>query len=420
MLGSQTMIAYVGRILIIAGMLAFLLNYSLENLYGINGYLVGAFLTSAGVLLSRKREFYSRQFTLYLALMIATCLFHFLSGGLSKGFFEAFLCYVVFPSMAYLVSFEETEQDFIIKFVALTGLISFAGSLLFYVNIFFGLGQLGVIFDLEFTQTMGALQVKNTSIYGSSLVSGVVALVQASCCALLIKKGYSNLWWLVFFLCVATLFASLSRRAMIPFALVLFFLMQDLRVTQKRNVALFAILGFGTIAYLVPGVGSAILNRFVSVFDLGSTFEGGNASRLQAIWFGITQVAANPLGTGFGSLSSIGKERDALLSGEEIEGFLGVTESFYVTVVGEVGLLQCFFIALIFVGKYREIFKDLRWRFVFLPLLVESIMGLGFLNPIISLFSLMCVMPEIRKNRARENLKDGLNAEANKQPTTAN
>ena len=332
--------------------------------------------------------------------MISTCLIHYQLGRISVGFFETFLCYVVFPTLAYVISIDDVDQDIIIKFVGLTGILSFIGTSLYYLNIFYELGQFSIIFKPEITITFGEIQLKNTSIYGSSLIAGVMALVQASCCAFLLKKGHSKVWWIVFILCLIVLFASLSRRAFVPLLVVIFYLIQDLSIVKKRNFGFSVLIVFGVLAFALPDISLEVFNRFISIFDIGS--GSNNVSRLEAIWFGVTQIFVNPFGTGFGSLSSVGKELDDLLyDPKSLEGFLGVTESFYVTAIGEIGLIQCYVIAVIFVGKYKLVFTDQRMKMILLPIIVESIAGLSFLNPLISLFCFMCVFPEIRLHKSR-------------------
>ena len=394
------MMKYIRNLLLFSGMMAFLLNHSLESLFDTSGYAIGAFFIIFGVLVSRWRKSYSKRFVLFLLIMISTCLIHYQLGRISVGFFETFLCYVVFPTLAYVISIDDVDQDIIIKFVGLTGILSFIGTSLYYLNVFYELGQFSIIFKPEITITFGEIQLKNTSIYGSSLIAGVIALVQASCCAFLLKKEHFKVWWIVFILCLIVLFASLSRRAFVPLLVVIFYLIQDLSIVKKRNFGFSVLIVFGVLAFALPDISLEVFNRFISIFDIGS--GSNNVSRLEAIWFGVTQIFVNPFGTGFGSLSSVGKELDDLLyDPKSLEGFLGVTESFYVTAIGEIGLIQCYVIAVIFVGKYKLVFTDQRMKMILLPIIVESIAGLSFLNPLISLFCFMCVFPEIRLHKSR-------------------
>lgn len=387
-------------ILICAGMLAFLLNHALEAMYGLSGYVLGSVFILSGFIISQKRQVYSLQILIVFFTMLASCLLHLLLGYYAAGFFESFLCYVGFPAIAYLIANKQKEQDAIIKFVALTGLISFSGSIFYYLNILLDFGFFSEVFSTEFTITYGSVQLKNTSIYGSSLIAGVLSLVQAACCAYLIKSNHSKLWWVLLILCLFTLFASLSRRAFIPLLIVLFFLIKDWSSSGKLTFYAVVFLFCSIATILFPDIITNLFSRFISIFDYGSTFEGGNKSRFDAIWFGISQALTNPFGTGFGSLSSIGKDTEDLISGTSIQGFLGVTESFYITIIGELGLIQCIFIFAIFIGKYHRLFGDLRSKFILLPLCLEATLGLGFLNPVISFFSLICVLPATRSSES--------------------
>ena len=78
--------------------------------------------------------------------------------------------------------------------------------------------------------------------------------------------------------------------------------------------------------------------------------DTSNISRLNLIKAGILVALLSPLGSGFGTLSSIGKSRATI---DESIGFKTVTESFYISYIGEVGWLYCIPIFLFYSGLLR-------------------------------------------------------------------
>ena len=93
-------------------------------------------------------------------------------------------------------------------------------------------------------------------------------------------------------------------------------------------------------------------------------------------------------------MSNIGKETETIL---QSTGLITITESFYLTFIGEVGLIFCL---PIFYALYLSL-KSLSKRYFYivaLPLLLECVVGLGLLNPIISYMSFLLIKVAHEKN----------------------
>jgi hypothetical protein len=106
---------------------------------------------------------------------------------------------------------------------------------------------------------------------------------------------------------------------------------------------------------------------------------------------GFIIIFENPFGVGLGSLSSMGKEYATI--GTAL-GFYTVTESFYLTIIGEIGLFQSIAICILLIGTYKQVFKIRYVKYLLTPFLLESIMGLSLLNPIIAIVVYNICLPE--------------------------
>ena len=108
---------------------------------------------------------------------------------------------------------------------------------------------------------------------------------------------------------------------------------------------------------------------------------------------GIKIIFENPFGVGLGSLSSMGKEFDTI---SIAVGFYTVTESFYLTLIGEIGLIQSISIGVLLIGTYKYLFTKRYLRYILTPLLLESVMGLSLLNPIIAIVVYNICLTEVK------------------------
>jgi hypothetical protein len=318
--------------------------------------------------------------------------YHFIKNGyVQSGFIEALLSCIIFPSLAYLSTLRQDTRDKLIKFVALTGLISFGGSILYFLSIFGNIPYpFSQAFSAEFTATGENIQLKNVSIYGNSLVFGGISLIQASCCAFLLGKKPSVFLWFLFILCSLCVFSSLARRAYVPLFLVIFYLFIDSNNTTRiLFISIFVAL-IASLLALFPEIFGSIVLRLTSIFNFFDN-SSGNLSRIKFMLEGFIIIFENPFGVGLGSLSSMGKEYATI--GTAL-GFYTVTESFYLTIIGEIGLFQSIAICILLIGTYKQVFKIRYVKYLLTPFLLESIMGLSLLNPIIAIVVYNICLPE--------------------------
>lgn len=320
--------------------------------------------------------------------------FHFIKNGyVQTGFYESFLSCIFFPSLAYLSSLRPYYHERLIKFIAYTGIISFAGSILYFASIFGNIPYpFNEAFAAEFTSTGENIQLKNVSIYGNSLVFGGISLIQASCCAYLLGKKPTTLLWVLFLICSICVFSSLARRAYVPFFLIIIYLFFESNYfTRTVLLSIFIVLIIILLA-LFPEIYKSIVLRVTSIFNFFDN-SSGNISRIKFMLEGIKIIFENPFGVGLGSLSSMGKEFDTISTAV---GFYTVTESFYLTLIGEIGLFQSISIGLLLIGTYKHLFTKRYLRYILTPLLLESVMGLSLLNPIIAIVVYNICLTEVK------------------------
>jgi len=319
------------------------------------------------------------------------------------GFFEGYFIYFLQPFILWLgltSTRSKIDPDFFLKVVSYSVWISLIGAILYYINSATPLGYADEIFKLEFAGFGTTMVPRNTSIYGSSLVAGGVGLIQMCSAAILFSRGRSKYIVLVFisFLFICT---TLSRRAMIAGIVVFFFLYLISSKSTKQKIlivgSVFSIfLIIFSWEYLL-----LIFDRFLSSFDF-SEENTANTSRLKFIFKGLEITFSNILGAGLGNLSSLGKEVGGL---NDSVYFLTVTESMYITFIGEIGIILSIPIILLIYVSIIKKSQHVRLLLIY-PFIVESIMGLSLMNPMINfMFFLIYFSLNNAKNKNFQTVK---------------
>jgi hypothetical protein len=316
---------------------------------------------------------------------------YLLNGGIvAEGYYEGYFVYFLQPFILWIsLRGGVTDTERVLNFIANTVFISAIGVILFYINIFSPLGFYEEIFKLEFTKIDSNVVIRNTSIYGNSLIAAGIGLIQLCSAAILIALGYKKHFFtlIVSFLFIAS---TLSRRSIVAGIVVLCVLYLMLPKSSKNAMLkIAATSSFFLLIYAWEYV-FIFIDRVVSSIDF-SAENASNTSRIHAIWTGILIIFSSLIGVGFGSLSSLGKTvEDIHLS----ETFIGVTESMYTTFIGEIGLVFAFPIFVLFYISIYKKPKIIKFLLVYI-FMIESIMGLALLNPAINfMFFLIYFMSE--------------------------
>lgn len=180
---------------------------------------------------------------------------------------------------------------------------------------------------------------------------------------------------------------SLSRRGILP--VMLFYFLILLWHSRSRGIKLILVaLGVFTITSIAaPELLEILFLRIFSIFNLVT--DTSNASRIELMGKGIVDILRQPWGLGFGSLTSIGYSLEQVWESENIR----VTESSIVSFIGELGVPAATILFVMMFSKIRRLGRRVIGLF-FMPLLVESIVGLGLYGPAVSFFivSFLCAV----------------------------
>ena len=138
--------------------------------------------------------------------------------------------------------------------------------------------------------------------------------------------------------------------------------------------------GIFTIMFIAaPGLLEILYLRAFSTFDIVN--DTSNISRLELMGRGLVDIFRQPWGLGFGSLSSVGYTFEQVWESDTIR----VTESAIISFIGELGIPTAVIIFALIFSKLKRLNRRTLSLF-FLPLLIESIVGLGIYGPLVSFF----------------------------------
>ena len=317
-----------------------------------------------------------------------------------QAFFQTAFIFIAQPLLVYIACYVSDDEFFYIKILSKLAIMSFFGSIYFYLALFNLVPDPAGIFSPEFTSISDVtIVIRNTSIYTNSLVASGVGLVHACASGFMFHQSRKRIYLLLLMMSLFVIFATLSRRGFVPAFLVMAGVYYSMNYRVKFQAAILFLLLSSYSIFFYGNFVAILISRILSGLDFSGE-DSGNISRIMLIKKGLMVALENPFGSGFGTLSSIGKEHSVIL---ESEGFITVTESFYVGFVGEVGWVFCiplFFIAFKFIS---EVDRQYRSFFIY-PFMIESIMGLGLLNPTISLALAVCVFSASTKAKSASSL----------------
>ncbi len=337
------------------------------------------------------------EFLFYLLiLLISGVLGVVMAGATPAGFFQTFYIYCVQPLAVYLICANQNDPLLFIRFISKLAIVSFLGSVYFYFVVIGLAPDLNGIFAPEFTTINGeSLVIRNTSIYTNSLVASGIGLIHLCASAFMFKATGKKRYLFLLTISLFVILATLSRRAFVPAFFVCVVVFFAFSFTTKARVIVISGVALGLASIYFSSYLFLLVDRILSGLDFSGR-DQSNISRLILIQQGLLIAAQEPFGSGFGTLSSIGKTHDSIL---ESQGFLGVTESLYVGVLGEIGWFFC--VPLLFlVAKFvREVGADYRLCFVY-PFAIESVMGLGLLNPTVCFLFIACIFSTVSRSRA--------------------
>ena len=346
---------------------------------------------------------FNKNFVVYILILCLSAISGIiLFNETPDGFYQIFYLFILQPIIVYIACYFNEKEQLYIDFLSKLTIISFLGSVYFYLSALISLPTLNGVFDLEFTLIGGdGVVVRNTSIFTNSLVASGVGLIHACASAFMFKRTRKSIYILLLIAALFIIFTTLSRRGFLPAFIICAYIFNDLSFRIKAwtlSILLSVLLIFN---FYYGNFLLILFERIMSSIDFSGA-DTSNISRLNLIKAGILVALLSPLGSGFGTLSSIGKSRATI---DESIGFKTVTESFYISYIGEVGWLYCIPIFFILFRAVKNISRDYRIFFIY-PFMIESIMGLGLLNPMISFFFTLCIFSSIKNRMNYKIAKD--------------
>ncbi len=287
---------------------------------------------------------------------------------------------------------------FVLQLISWTSVPLLAGCLYFYGVHLMGFPDPYEVFYVELTWAASEIVLRNPSFMGLSLILSGVALIQFLASQYLYLIVGKNFYRFASMFALLSVLLSLSRRAILP--ILIYYFIISILYPKRHGIKLFV---FGSFVILlsilfVPDIFLVLWVRITSIFDVVN--DSSNISRLTLMFEGLTDVILRPWGLGFGTLSSVGYTQEEVWTLEEAR----VTESAIITLFGEIGLVVMLILSVLFI-KYLSNIKYPTVLLFILPLIVESIVGLGLLAPVVSFFtiSFICAIYYVEINIYKKN-----------------
>ena len=275
-----------------------------------------------------------------------------------------------------------TSQNWL-QWISYISCISFLGAIYFYLVHLIGFPDPYEIFALEFTRAGESVVLRNPSLYGLSLIFCGVSLITFLSSAYLHYELGKSKFVILEVISVLCLFMSLSRRGLLP--IIIFYMclfVFKLKFSTKKKFLITFSLMLVILYISQPILLEIAYDRVVSIFNISN--DRSNISRITLIAEGVRTILLNPLGTGLGTLSAIGYTVEDVKSLNNVR----VTESSIITLIGEIGLVGSILLVLLLTKKTSAFRRKSQLLYI-LPVLVESVVGLGILNPVTSALTLI-------------------------------
>ena len=157
------------------------------------------------------------------------------------GFYQIFYLFILQPIIVYIACYFNEKEQLYIDFLSKLTIISFLGSVYFYLSALISLPTLNGVFDLEFTLIGGdGVVVRNTSIFTNSLVASGVGLIHACASAFMFKRTRKSIYILLLIAALFIIFTTLSRRGFLPAFIICAYIFNDLSFRIRRGLYLYS------------------------------------------------------------------------------------------------------------------------------------------------------------------------------------
>lgn len=376
------------------------------QIYPVIACILIAFIISKFNSLASKRNAVIFVATLTVSFMYTTLINGQVHGNYSNIFFLyllqplAIVCFFSFESRSNCIK----RSILASKAICMLSVPIFCGCIYFYLVHLANFPDPAEIFAVEFTWAGGEVVLRNPSFLGSSLLLCGVSLIQFLLGQYIWRIRGEYIYLVFSLLAVINIGLSVSRRALLP--VLLFFLILVLLNPRKYAAKVLLLLTciFGVIFAYDPHIFSLFIKKLFSIFDIFN--DSSNVSRVTLMLAGIEDILLRPWGLGFGALSSVGYTVQEVHSLENVR----VTESSIISLVGELGLPASLLIGGLLFIYLNRLRKSVVCLFI-VPLLIESVVGLGLYAPVVSFFtiSMLVIMYNLEQSTRNVPSVKGLN-----------
>lgn len=353
--------------ILIASFLFFFFNYIANAVFSVKLYFIG--FTALGLYLIRI-NYKSSPSTAFLFLISVVLFLHLFyqiaTDNLIDGAVIQSILLGLLPLSISLVPIKRFHYIKILKVLSYLSIPAFCGMLIEIS------GFSSSIIGGEITATNGVAHRRGSSIFSVSLVYAAVVFISLLCSLYLIEITGEKKYYIFALLSMSMIMDSQSRRVIVPAVVVVSaFIFYYQRQARLLTLVFIVLMVLADISFSHVSA----LERLISSFDFVG--DQGNVSRILIAKDVIDRLFEHPFGTGAGSYTNIAKNQ------AEIYHNSFIAESFYLVVIGEVGI----YAVIVFIAAFFAVIRlDRLRRIVFLyPVAMEGIFGLSYFIPFYAL-----------------------------------
>ena len=369
----------------------YFLKQFFEYAYAIDVYPVISGMLLLIIVLNFVRLFSSKDVLVYISVIVFSFFSTLLiAQSVNDNYLNSIFIYFLQPLAIFSIFIGKNKNStkeisrFILIVLSLSSIPLFLGCIYFYLVHLVGFPDPFEIYEIEFTSLQGGgnyITLRNTSFMGSSLILCGVALIQFLASKYLSMNSEIRIFSLCVFCALMSIAFSLSRRGILPVMLFYFLILFWDSGSKVIKFILFTLGAFMITFIVSPELLEILFLRTISIFDFVN--DSSNISRIELMGKGIFDILRQPWGLGFGSLSSIGYSVEQV---REIAS-VRVTESSIISFIGELGVPAAAILFGLMFSKIKRLNRRVIGLF-FMPLLVESIVGLGIYGPAVSFLTI--------------------------------
>ena len=197
-----------------------------------------------------------------------------------------------FQAIAILnYKFNRKEKLFLLDSLIATGLFCTLGVVLYYFNFIGGVSSNNDIFVEQYVNYDNNMVLRNSSFYGSALVSSGILFISILACFFKYLISRNNLYLYIAIILIIGFMACLTRRQVIPLIVATFFIY----ATLTQRVKVISIVAFSLVLiFFIAQYPQAILISIDRLFlNLVNLTSNADSSRLILLSDGLAAIFTN-------------------------------------------------------------------------------------------------------------------------------